>query len=131
MISALEGLAILVGLRTMPTEWIKNEEEILIRAETDSKVCELSLGSWRTRSPAMTIVFREISIECLMRGIEISTTHIQGIKNDEADALSRYPHNKDVNGWVMNKVKKENEIKIDIYHDKFWKQFNDDWINDV
>ena len=89
MISTLEGVALLVGLRILMSKKGEDAKHKRVLAETDSMVCALVTGSWRTRSPSMLRVFKEIAIECILNDIVFQAIHIPGEMNVHADALSR------------------------------------------
>ena len=88
MISALEGLALLVGIRAFVRSGTTNTT-MRIAAETDSMVCALALGTWKSRSARLTFIWRELSIQCLLHDIHVDAQHISGDDNHIADALSR------------------------------------------
>ena len=89
MISALEGVALLVGLRILLDKKGEDAKHKRVLAETDSMVCALVSGSWRTRSALLQRVFKEIAIECISNDVVFQAIHIPGEMNVQADALSR------------------------------------------
>ena len=127
MVSALEGLALLVGLRRLLEEY-PSMRDTSVNADTDSMVCALGLRSMKIKSPQLKPIRKELAIECIQRRIDLHVNHIPGTDNEVADAISRSIKFKDKFDTVTSKLEIRNLRLAKIFYPTFWKQKDLEWI---
>ena len=97
-----------------------------INLDTDSMVCVWALGSWKAKSPVLSFILKEIAVECILKGIELSPSHWPGEENIIADAISRYDrhcHNSKYRK-VVDMLCPSKQIKFKMNKDLFRQSLN-------
>jgi hypothetical protein len=85
IISALELAAIAIAIMTWGSNW--NGKRISIRSDNTAAVAAINSGS--CRQPLMMELIRELWFTCCTHSFEIRAVHVAGVKNVDADDLSR------------------------------------------
>lgn len=125
LIAALEALSILCALK-VHQQMADGNSNIIIGVGTDSMVCQMAAGTWRTGSPVLNFVFREIALLPMLHDIHIAPRFIFGKESTVADALSRFMRH-EKGSWALHHMDPAREIVMDVSATSFWSQLNDQW----
>jgi len=80
----------------------------------------LALGTWKTRSPVLNFVFRELALECMLRDIHVNPRHIPGVENIISDALSRSLVHPEY-AWVVDLLDPGKQVVVNL-NASYWRQ---------